>query len=167
MQFQNSDSLLGEFRDSASVVPIRNEDVRIGIDEAAVRCAEHARSDLIRIEFIIRPLRFLRIVTQESNWHVIAIENGNAPFQFRHDRVISIETELAWPPQVLGHGANVFAVQVEVAQTAVFAIAHQQQRLVITEIHAKAVTAVELPFAVPFLGKGSLVIAVLVEMENA
>ena len=32
----------GEFGDSTRVVPIREKDLRIGIDEAAMGCTEHA-----------------------------------------------------------------------------------------------------------------------------
>jgi len=146
---------LGEFRDPAGAVPIGNEDVRIGIDEAAVRCAERARLDAARIEVVIRPLRLLRIVAQKSNRHVVSIEDGNAPFQFRHHRVITFETDLAGRAQVLGHRADVFAIKVEVAQAPVFPIAYQQQRLLVTQVEGKAMRTVELPFTVSFLRKAS------------
>ena len=60
--FQGSGSVLGELGDSADLVPIRNEDVSIGIDETAMGCAEDACFDVVRIEFVPRPLRFQGIV---------------------------------------------------------------------------------------------------------
>jgi hypothetical protein len=115
---------LDEFRDSTSVVPIRNEDVCIGIDEAAVRCAKHARFDVARIEFIIRPLRFLRIVTQKSDRCVVSIKNGDAALQFRNHCIVAVKAGLAGTAQVLGYRTHVFAIKVEVAQAPVFAIAY-------------------------------------------
>jgi hypothetical protein len=61
--FQPSDSAPCEFRDPARAVPIGNENVPIGIDEAAVCRAEQVRLDVVRIEFVIRPLCRLRIIT--------------------------------------------------------------------------------------------------------
>src|SRR5438874_5060040 len=159
-------SALSEFCDSASMVPIRNEDVCIGINEAAVRCAEHARLDVGRIEFIIRPLQLLRIIAQKSNWCVVSIQNGNAAFQFRNHSIMAVKADLAWPPQVLGHGADVFAIKVEMAQAPVFAIAYQQQGLIIAQVKSETVRTVELPFMVSFLREASLVIAIPVETEN-
>ena len=77
-----SDSALREFRNSASLVPIGNEDVRVGIDVATVGRAEHGRADFVRIEFVPRPLRFLRIVSQKGDRRVVAIDYCDASFSF-------------------------------------------------------------------------------------
>ena len=60
--FQGSESDFGELRDSAGLVPIRNEDVPIGIDETAVGCAKDSCFDVVRIELVLRPLRLQGIV---------------------------------------------------------------------------------------------------------
>ena len=140
----------GKFRDSPGVVPIRYKYVRVRINEAAVCGAEYAYFDVIGIEFVIRPLRFLRIVAEESDRHIVSIEDGNAPFEFRHHCIIVLQTDLARASQVLGHGADIFAIQVEVAQAPVFAVAYQQQRLAISHVESEAVTTIELPFTISF-----------------
>ncbi len=71
----------GQFGDSAGLVPIRNKDVPLGIDEAAVGSAEDGCLDVVWIKIVLCPLRLLRIVAQKSNRHVVAIENGNPSFQ--------------------------------------------------------------------------------------
>jgi hypothetical protein len=53
----------------------------------------------------------------------------------------------------LGHRADVFAVQVEVAQPPVFPIANHQQRLAVTHVDSQPVRTVELPLTVSFLRK--------------
>lgn len=78
--FQLSDSAPCEFRDPTRAVPIGDENVSIGIDEAAVRRAEQVRLDVVRIEFVVSPLCRLRIITEERNRHIVPIKYRNATF---------------------------------------------------------------------------------------
>lgn len=57
-----SELSLGELGNPSGVVPIGNEDVPIGIDKTAMGCAEDVCMDVMRIEFVLRPLRFQWII---------------------------------------------------------------------------------------------------------
>ena len=59
---QGSEPTPGELGDSAGLVPIRNEDVPIGIEETAMGCAEGGGFDVVGIELVLRPLRLQGIV---------------------------------------------------------------------------------------------------------
>ena len=126
MRFKVSDPASLEFGDAASLVPVGDEDVFVRIDKAPVSSAEHGCIDVMRIEFVLRPLRLQRIVAEECNWHVVFVENRDSPFQFRNDRVIPPHAHLARTAQMMGHGADVFPIEIEMAKTPVFAIAYQQ-----------------------------------------
>ena len=82
---------LGEFRDPAGAVPIGNEDVRIGIDEAAMRCAERARLDVARIEVAIRCRGTRRQASRATRdvWAVVPLSRNlqsSPPALFRKAR---------------------------------------------------------------------------------
>ena len=68
---------------------------------------------------------------------------------------------------MLSHGAHEFAVEIEVTQPAVLAVAHQQQRLIVTRIHRQSVAAIEQSFCASLAAIARLVLPLAVEAKNA
>src|SRR5580692_5930259 len=74
---------------------------------------------------------------------------------------------LAGTAQMLCDGADKLAVEVEVAQASVFAIADQHHWLVITCVHRDSMTAIEQAIGLPFSCIAGAIVAVFVEAEEA
>lgn len=104
---------------------------------------EVCRSDGPRIEIVVGPLRRMGIIAKKGYRHVVAIEHSHAALQLGDNGIVPAQTCLARAAQVLGDGSHVSAIQIKLAQPAVFAIAHKQQRLIVARVECKSVTAIE------------------------
>src|ERR1035437_9177485 len=67
---------------------------------------------------------------------------------------------------MLGDCANEFSVEVEMTEAAIFAVAHQEQRLAVAHIDGESMVAIEEAFRVTLAGVTRFVLAVLVEPEK-
>src|SRR5215475_3585132 len=68
---------------------------------------------------------------------------------------------------MLRNRAHVPAVQIEVAQPTVLAIANQQKRLIVAGVKAKTVAAIQLTLGAAFFRVARLVVPILVEAKDA
>ena len=133
-----------ELRNPAGSVPVRDVDIGVAIDETAMRGAEDGRANRTRIKFVVRPLLFLRIIANERDRSVVAVEDDDSAFEFGDDGAIAVEADLAWAAKVLRDSSDVFAIEIEVAQAAVLAITNQQKRLPVAGIKGETMAAVQL-----------------------
>ena len=101
--------------DAAGMVPIRDVNICIAIDEASVRRAEAHGRDAVGVQIISGPLILVRVVAEESDGNIVAIEDGDAALELGNQGVISVKADLAGAAKVFRDGADVFAVQIEVA----------------------------------------------------
>lgn len=127
----------------AGVVPVRDVDVSLAIDEAAVGGTEAGRIDGGGIDIVVGPLRLQRIIAEKCDRYVVVIEDSDASFEFRDDGVVAEKADLAGATEVLRDGVDVFAVKIEVAEAAIFAIANEQKRLAVARIKGEPVAAVQ------------------------
>jgi len=63
--------------------------------------------------------------------------------------------------------ADKLAVKVKMAETKIFPIANQQERLIVTRVDGQPMTAIALSVLRALACKARLIIAVLIEFENA
>ena len=63
--------------------------------------------------------------------------------------------------------ANELAVKVKVAETKIFPIADQQQRLIVALVHGQSVTAIAFPVLGALPREAGLVVSVFIEPEDA
>src|ERR1700761_7857462 len=87
-----------KFRNTAGVVPVGHIDIGMGIDQAAMRGTEGRARDLAWIDLVVSPLRGTRVVAEKGDRRVVSVENGQASFELRDDRIVPMETCLAWAP---------------------------------------------------------------------
>src|SRR5581483_9747542 len=78
-----------------------------------------------------------------------------------------MQRELARTPKVLRHRPNILAIQVEMTQPAVFAIAHQQQRLFKASVDSEPVAAIQQSSIGSFPRKASPVVPIPIELEDS
>src|ERR1700678_858585 len=149
------------------LVPIRNIDVGILVDKTSVSRAEVGESNVARKQFVVGPLILVRIVAQEGNRHIVFIKNGDAPLQLRDHGVVTPKTYLARTTQVQRHVADKLAIEIVMAEPPVFAVAHQQEGLPVTQVHGQPVAAVAQAVRASLPGISRLVIAGFVELEDA
>ncbi len=117
------------------MIPVGHIDIGLLVDVASVCGAEKRGLNIARLELIVGPLFLLRVIAKKGNRRIIAVKNRDAAFELRDDREVSMKTYLARAAQMLRNGARKLAVKIEVAQTAILAIAHQHQRLVVARVH--------------------------------
>jgi len=156
-----------EFGDAAGLVPVRDVDVGLLVDVASVGGAEECWGDVAGLQVVVCPLLMVGIVAEESYGGIVAIEDGDAAFKFRDDGVVAMEAYLAWAAQMLGDGADESSIEVEVAEAAVFAVAYEEQRLVVAGVEGEAVAAVEKAFGCAFTAIAGEVGALPAEAEDA
>jgi len=117
------------------VIPIGHVNIRLVVYIAPMRCTENACGNIVGTELVIRPLTLLRVVADKRDRHIVLVEDRNPTLQLRDDGVVPMKTNLARTPQMLRDVANELAVKVKVAEAKVFAIADQQQRLIVALVH--------------------------------
>ena len=133
---------------------------------ASMSGAEEEWGDFAGLEFVVGPLCALRIVTEEGDGDIVLVEDRDSAFQLGDDGVVPVKTYLAWAAQMLSDSANEFSVEVEMTEAAIFAVAHQEQRLVIAHIDSESMVAIEQAFRVALAGITRFVVAVFVEPEK-
>src|SRR4029077_21112283 len=100
-----------------------------------MRCTESACGNMVGTELVIRPLARLWVVADKRDWHVVLVEDRHPTLPLRNDGGVPVKTNLARTPQMLRDVANELAVKVKVAETKVFPIADQKQRLIVALVH--------------------------------
>ena len=68
-----------QFRNSSRPVPVRDIDISVSVDEAAVGRTECRRTDCTGFNIVIRPLCLLRIVAEKRDRDIVAIKDRSAP----------------------------------------------------------------------------------------
>src|SRR6266700_4680405 len=157
----------GELGHAARSVPVGHIDIAVLIDETAMRGAEESVSNSARLHIVIRPLRPSWIVAEECNRNIVLVEDRHPAFKFRNNGVITVKAHLAWPPEMLRHSANELPVEIEMAEAAILAIAHEDKRLIVAHVDCEPVAAVQQAPGAPFAGVGAFVLTAFVEVENA
>ena len=125
------------------MIPIGNIDVNIAIDKTPMSCAKYSRGDGVRVEVVVRPLHFLRIVAEKGDRHIVVVEDDDTTFEFGDNSAVTAKADLAWAAEMPCNGAHIFPVEIEVAKTTIFTITDQEQRLIIAGVESETVTAVE------------------------
>ena len=149
------------------MIPVGYVDVGILIDVASVGRAEVGEGDIAGKQFVVRPLVFVWVVTQKGNRHIVFIEDGDAALQLGDHGVVTPETHLARTAHMERDIAHELAVEVVMTETPVFAVAHQQQRLIVARVHSQAMAAIAQAVRLSLPGISRLIIAGLIELENA
>ena len=147
-------------------IPIGDIDIGRAINKTAMSCAERGRSDRLGIQIIIGPLGLVRIVAEKGDRRVVAIEYSHATFEFRDDGVVAMKRRLARTAKVLRDRVDVLSVEIEVTQPAIFAIANEKQRLVVTRVESDSVTAVKQPRRRAFAGVASEIVPIAIKMKD-
>jgi hypothetical protein len=101
---------------------------------ATVGCAEYRGLNVLRTKIVVRPLEFLRVISQKSDWNIVFIKDRDSTLQLRDYGVVSQEAHLTRAAQVQSDVAHKLAIEIEMAETKVFPVAHQQERLIIPRI---------------------------------
>ena len=91
---------------------------------------------------VLRPLGLLGVVAKEGYGHVISVEDSSPPFQLRDEGVVAVKADLARAAEVLGDVADELAVEIEVGEAVVFAVADQEHRLTVAGVESDGVAAV-------------------------
>ena len=135
------------------MVPVGHKNICVTINVATVRGAENGRWHAVRTDLIVSPLALLGVVADESDRHIVLVNNRDPPLQLRDNRIVPMEADLAWTPQMLRHVADKLAVIVEMAEPEVFPIAYEKKRLLIAGINRQSVATVAFSVFVPLPAK--------------
>ena len=92
---------------------------------ASVGCAEYRWADVFGADVVVCPLGFLWVISQKGDRNIISIKDRNSTLQLRDHCVVSQEADLTRAAQVQSDVADKFAIEIELAETKIFPVAHQ------------------------------------------
>ena len=111
------------------------------------------------------PTGLVWIVPQEGHGNVVLVQNRDPSLQFRNHGIVTPKAHLARPPQMEGDVAHKFAVEIEMAQPAVFPVANQQERLIVARVHGQPMAAVAQAIRLSLAGIGRPVFPALSNLK--
>lgn len=117
-------------------------------------------------DIVISSLLGVGVVAQGRNELIFAVENGNAAFQFGDGNVIAQDRDRTRQLQILGNDGDEISVEIEMLETAVGAIADQQQRFLAALIERDAMTGREFSGFLAWPAEAFDVLLVFIELVN-
>ena len=119
-----------------------------------MRCGENTEFLRLWCNLEIRPLIFVRVITQEGDRRAGFIENRHTGLEFGDRRRVPQNTHRTRAVEIRGVHPDPIALEIEMNQPAFFPIHHQQAWLAEAGVDGKAMRGVELLLIVSFATEG-------------
>ena len=156
-----------EEADATGEVPVLHHDIAIAIEEDAVGGAEDAFGDIGGLDVVGRPLLLVGVVAEDGDDLVVLVENDDAGLELGDGNLVAADRDSAGTAQVFSQDLEEFTLEVEVTETAVFAVADEEFFDSVAIVDGETVAGLGLALVLAETGEGFQQFAGGIELEDA